>query len=407
MRLKRDLFAQKTTGHLARTIALLGALLAFAGGSVSAAPLEILGPPTSVFVAARDACDPTDYPDAPARAIRRADGTVVLIASHFTNRAMTGASLRALKPDCAVVFAAGNDPDPAAYSDRGWIASLWTEDGTTVQAIVHHEYQGHLRPERCPPALFPERRYMACWWNSLTAAVSTDGGRQFVPVGPPPSLVAALPYRAETLRGRHAGYFNPSNMVRLGSRVAFLVHAEQRGAQARGHCLIATETPGRPDSWRAWDGQNFTIRFADPYRETIEPSRHVCAVVGRPGLDWPVTALLWHAPAQRFVALMLGGPHRPEHLSPTPGIYLSTSRDLVSWTPPRFLLPAIGHGAFRCGGEQPIAYPALLDPDSLDPSFATITGETALLFYTRFNVPRCRIDGDRDLVALPVRLDPR
>src|SRR4051812_40050362 len=53
--------------------------------------------PEIVFDHARDACEKFDVPDVPARAFRAADGTIYLIASHWTNRGMTGPRLDSLR----------------------------------------------------------------------------------------------------------------------------------------------------------------------------------------------------------------------------------------------------------------------------------------------------------------------
>ena len=85
--------------------------------------------PEIVFDHARDACEKFDVPDVPARAFRASDGTIRLIASHWTNRAMAGATLDSLRHACDIVFEGGGNDDPAAFDDRGWIVSTYTLDG--------------------------------------------------------------------------------------------------------------------------------------------------------------------------------------------------------------------------------------------------------------------------------------
>jgi hypothetical protein len=357
-----------------------------------------------VFSRSRDGCSRFDTPDAPARAVRTPTG-VALFATHFDNRALRGPSLRDLRPDCRITFAGAENPDPAAFSDRSWIASLWTRDGIVVHALVHNEHQGHRHSGQCPT-----RRYRDCWFNALTAAVSRDSAMTFHHAGAAPSLVASLPYKAEEMQGRPAGHYNPTGIVSHGNALYFLAFASGRGAQRHGNCLYRTETIEDPSSWRAWDGAGFSVRFINPYApdapEGEARAAHTCAPVGQGRLQWPVTALVRHAPSGLFIAVMQGSPHRPEHAAPAPGVYVSTSPDLLTWSAPAFVMPAIGHGRFRCGDASPIAYPSLLDPDSDDPSFETVGG-TAWLLFTRFNVPTCRITSDRDLVRIAVTITPR
>lgn len=388
---------------------LLTLVIALASAGVSAAPpalmVSVAGEPIVVFERRRDGCGRYDTPDAPARAVRTVDGTVALFATHFDNRALRGPALHDVRPDCAITFTGAEHPDPARFSDRSWIVSLWTGDGRTVHAIVHNEHQGHRHDGQCPT-----RRYRDCWFNALTAAVSSDGARTFRPAGVPPSLVAALPSTAAELRGQHAGYFNPTGIVAHDNALSMLAFTEARGVQRRGNCLLRTTDITDPAAWRAWNGEGFAVRFANPYVERFADDAarraHVCAPVGVGRLQWPVTSLVRHAPSGVFVAVMQGAPHRPEASEPRPGIYVATSRDLVTWSMPAFVMPAIGHGRYACGDPKPVAYPSLLDAASDDPSFATI-GDTADLYLTRFNVPACRIDGDRDLVRIPVRIAQR
>src|SRR5688500_1047649 len=68
--------------------------------------------PEIVFDHARDACEKSDVPDVPARAFRAADGTIRLIASHWTNRAMAGTTLDNLRHACDTVFEGGGKDDP-------------------------------------------------------------------------------------------------------------------------------------------------------------------------------------------------------------------------------------------------------------------------------------------------------
>jgi hypothetical protein len=360
--------------------------------------VTIAGAMAEVFRHDRDGCDRHDKPDAPARAIRLADGTVALFAPHFDNRALRGPDLLSVRPDCTITFQGAEDPDPARFSDRSWITALWTEDGAQIFAVIHNEYQGHRHTGRCPT-----RRYHDCWYNALTAAVSVDGARSFRPLGPPPHLIAALPDTAEAVQGAPGGFFNPTGVVRHGDALYMMAYASGRGTQPRGTCLMRTRTIEDPASWRGFSGRDFTVRFVDPYAGTADPSAHVCAPIGRSRLQWPVTALVRHRPTGLFIAVMQGRPHRPDREEPVPGIYVATSPDLLEWSAPAFVMPAIDHGRFRCGGPQPLVYPSLLDPESPSPSF-DIVGDTAQLYLTRFDVPDCRIHGSRSLVRIPVSI---
>ena len=351
--------------------------------------LTVIENATTVFSKARDGCDSIDIPDAPARAIRVATGGVQLYATHFHNRRMTGPDLRHLSNDCRVVFQGAERDDPAAFDDRAWIASLYTPDGRTIFAAVHNEFQGHRRPTLCPSG-----RYIDCWYNAITAAVSLNGGLVFTRMTTGADLVAALPYRYDEVTGHHRGYFNPSNMVLDDGMLFMTVFATEAGLQKPGNCLLRTEQIANQTAWRAWDGTGFDATFIDPYNTFSSKDVHVCTPVGSGKLRWPVTSLVRHAPTGLFIALMMNTAHNG-------GVFYATSRNLIDWSVPVKLMSALGEATYRCGDEPPVAYPSLLDADSSDRNFMTI-GDSAELFLTQFNITNCRTSMDRDLIRIPV-----
>lgn len=373
-------------------VAVLCMLLPFAARAqpAPALQLQVSGAPVSVFPGGWPACDANDIPDAPARAIRLADGTVELFASDQTNRINTGPDLLHQSHQCGVVYRGGWNDDPARFDDRTWIATPWTDDGKTIWAILHNEFHGSLRKGLCPT-----ERYLDCWYNALTLARSSDGGRHFQRV-PGDALVAVLPYRYDQLGPGHHGYFNPSNIVRHDGADFMFAFATKAGAQREGNCLLRTDRIADPAAWRGWDGAEFTISFANPYTHEMPPEQHVCAPVGIGALRWPVTGLVRHAPSGIYIAVM-------QDMSRTGGVFYSTSRDLLHWSPPAKLFSAPGLPGWRCGDDPPIFYPALIDAASADRNFQTV-GDTPSLFLTRFDLAGCRITSHRDLMRWRVRI---
>lgn len=372
--------------------AILLLLLAMPAAAQPALRLELTGPPEPALLGARPGCDAQDIPDTPARAIRLADGEVQLYATHFDNRVAAGPDLRHVRHRCPVVLRGAGDDDPAAYDDRAWIVSPWTPDGRIIWAVVHNEFHGHRRPALCPT-----RRYMDCWFNALTAAVSVDGGRSFRRVAGR-ATVATLPYRFDQLPRGHHGYFNPTNIVTHGGAQFMMAFTTEALAQRPGNCLLRTTAIDRPDAWRAWDGAGFGVAFADPYASAPDPAAHICTPIGAGRLRWPVSSLLRHVPTGQFIAVMQDGARGG-------GIHYATSPDLLDWSTPALLLPAVGHGAWTCGDPPPLAYPTLLDPDSADRNFET-AGPTASLFAVQFDVADCRIGLSRELLRWTIRIVP-
>lgn len=376
---------------------VIAVLAALATGAAWAQPspalhLTIVDGPSAAIEGGWPACDRRDIPDAPARAIRLADGKVQLYATDQVNRLNAGPDLLHLRHDCAVIMKGAASDDPAAYDDRAWIASPWTPDGRTIWAIVHNEFHGHARPALCPTG-----RYMDCWYNSLTLAVSRNGGHVFERA-PGRALVAAVPYRYDQVGLGHHGYFNPSNIVTWRGALYMFAFATRTRAQREGNCLLRTELIDVAGSWRAWDGSAFDVQFEDPYAGPIEPEQHVGVPVGEGRLRWPVTSLVRHARSGNFVVLM-------QNTGPGGGIYYSTSPDLLHWSAAALLMRAAGLHSWKPGDPDPIAYPSLLDPASADQNFETV-GPDAVLFATAFNAGQNGASVSRTLIRWFVRIAP-
>jgi hypothetical protein len=382
---------------LCAVLLLLGASPVAAGGPATLA-VHPLGPPEPVFLWRGMRCATWDVPDTPARAWRDAGGTVHLLASHSTNRAMLGPDLDHLHHDCRIVFEGAGADAPERYDDRSWIASPYTNDGTTVFALVHNEFHGDLRPALCPA-----RDYLSCWSNSVTLAVSHDGGASFTHAPPPAQLVAVPPYRYAGDRGRRSGYFNPSNIIRRDGFYYAFFWAEAEGAQRRGACLMRTADLADPAAWRGWDGSDFRARFIDPYRDASEPATHVCAPVGEGALSGLVTSVTLHRPSGLYIALMATERAPAPGTPPVTGLFATTSPDLLHWSMPTLLWHAGLLFKFDCADRDIVFYPTLLDPASPSRNFEEV-GDRAALYLTRFNLDACRLGADRDLIRIPVEL---
>jgi hypothetical protein len=387
---------QRRSTLLATT--LLGFIPQLAGAATEPplSALTLVGPPAIVFKAGRDACDGADVPDAPARAFRDAAGAVAVFGMHYRNRALRGPDFDHLKLDCTVVLDSGEKADPAAYDDRSWITATWTEDGRRVAALLHHEYQADAHPGRCPAG-----SYMACWYNTITAAASADGGHSFRQQNPP-VVVAGAPFRQEVDQGRHRGFFNPSNIVAEGRWRYVLASTtgwDRPGSdQAAGVCLFRSDDPADPARWRAWTGTGFTAAFPDPYRIAVQRPA-TCRPVGPfPG---PVGAVVRHRATGAWIAVFMAKAGEGFARS---GFYWTSSRDLIAWDTPRLLLEGATLYDGPCKATAPlIAYPSLLDPAAEGRNFDDV-GDGALMTYVSLRVEGCTITSDRDLLRRPVAI---
>lgn len=360
-----------------------------------------VGRETTVFDWSADACEQYDIPDLPVRAFRRSEGLVEMINIHFTNHRFVGDSLTNLHHLCGPLMRSDRRADPALFDDAEWLASPYTFDGRTVYSLVHEEYQGHLHPGRCPSG-----EYLKCWYNSITLAVSRDGGETFTDARKPPAnLIASIPYHYPP-DGGPVGILEPSNIVagrdgRDDGHYYFLARAAQYRDQHAGTCLFRSSNISDPSSWRAWDGGSFNVRMVNPYGASVaDPADHVCQPVAPREIGGMVESLTYNTYLKRYL-LVGSSTNTPRGDSPIPGVYFSTSDDLIHWSERRLMLPAELKHTFQCGDPNPIAYPSLLDPGSESRNFET-TGRRAYLYFTRLNYSDCRLTLDRDLVRVPI-----
>jgi hypothetical protein len=378
------------------------ALFGVAGEAKAAGPtaqVEVLGKPQVVFDWSEEACSAEAYPDLPARAFRDFRGRLQLLLSHYVNYRLVGPSLERLRPDCDPVMGSPEDPRPFSFADRQWIASLFTRDGRTVWALVHEEYQGNRHPGRCPSG-----SYYRCWYNAITLARSTDGGRTYHPFRRgPPRLVAAPPFRYRPDLGIR-GVFAPSNVVRGRDGAYYALVRVRDLADRRGVCVLRAPSPSSPAGWRAWDGVAFRVALRSPYRSSGR-RRLLCELVEPGRIAEMGESLTFNRALDRY---LLVGLSQPGPLSVGPkvrGIYYSTSVDLLHWTPRTLIAPAVTRHNYRCGGRAPIAYPSVIDPASRSRTFAT-SDARPFLYFTRLHYRGCRLTQDRDLMRVRLAIAP-
>lgn len=360
-----------------------------------------VGEPVVVFDPKRDACDGHDVPDAPLRAWRSTEGAIHAFGLHYENRRLSGASLLHLKPECGVVFRGSGHADPAKYDDRSWITATWTQDGRTIHALVHHEFQANTHKGRCAYS-----EYMKCWWNSVLAVRSEDGGQTFTRSGP--GVIAATPFPSEIEQGRHRGFFNPSNIIARDGFFYTLISTTGWGAQPGradqrgGVCLFRSADPAKGD-WRAYDGKGFGARFPDPY-SSDRPAAQACKVIAP--FPAPVGALVRHRPSGSYLAIFQASQGTPDGFGgtfPTSGFYLAASRDLINWRPPSLVLETKTLYDSPCGANALNSYPVLIDGKAETRNFEDI-GDEAQLFYAQMRIEGCNHTSDRKLIARKIRI---
>jgi len=358
------------------------------------AGMAVVGPVETVFDWSADRCTRLDIPDLPARAFRDADGNVQLISSHIETRRMIGPTLDEVTRDCTVRMASDHNPDPALFDDNQWIAAPYTEDGTTIYALVHQEYHGWEHSTDCASV-----DHFQCWYNSITLALSTDGGQSYDEAATPPGhLVAALPDRYQAETGPN-GVFEPSNIVKKDGAYYAFVRIDATSSDEQRICLMRTEDLSDPASWRFWDGDGFNVRMGDPY--TMPDSAlggMPCAGISPDTLGIMDQSVTFNTYLNRYVMVGITATHIDGR--EVWGVLYSTSSDLIHWDQRQLLFEAKLPWTWQPGDDPYLLYATLLDPNSPSQDFET-SGKTGYVYFTRFNRPQAE-PLDRDLVRVPV-----
>lgn len=380
---------------LAAAVVAASAAIAPAAAAPSAPSIIVTGPEEQVFDDRSSDCRIRLLPDSPARAVRRADGSLVLFATHESNWYFAGPTWDTLRPACRSAGAARHDPDPRKLDDSYWIQALFTLDGRRVVALGSHEYGGSRHPGRCA-AKAPTEGIAACWYSSITQYESEGDALDFHPAGGN-RIVATPQVPFDRNRTGRVGFLTTSNIVADGAWRYVIVSVDGYGAQKSGNCLFRAANEAGATAWRAWDGNGFTVALD---RVPEEGARDGAAAACRPlDLRYQVRGLVRDRRSGTYLAVVLG---RGDRRDGPEGVYVAASADLLHWTPLRLVLPLAIE--FRRDGCPPVyKYPSLIDHDAPGRNFEEVDG-AAYLYLVKAQFDRCRYAG-RALVRVPVEVD--
>jgi hypothetical protein len=381
---------------LACAALLLGGL----EGSAGAATMTTTGPAEMVFDYSTMACELADFPDIPPNAFRDGLGRTQLTLALYKSHRLIGPDLDHLTHDCQVTLSSDFDPQPANFADFDYLAAPYSLPNGEIWALLHDEYHGVNHPGACPAGSPGNCRY-----NTITLARSTTNGDTFIHLPPPTNLVASVPYQYTPDSGR-LGAFQPTHIIQKdGFYYSFFLISREFREQEAGECLMRTRDITDPKSWRAWDGEGFNVTFIDPYRESADPiSRHVCKPVDIEDVK-AVSGLVYDTFINKYVAIGAAGKYEPSLGQDVWGFYYQTSDDLIHWGPRQLLFEITRFNTHMCGEPDPLAYPTIIDPTSTSRNFET-AGQTAYVYYVRFNYQNCVLGNDRDMLRVPVQLSP-
>jgi hypothetical protein len=204
--------------------------------------------------------------------------------------------------------------------------------------------------------------------------------------------VAALPYAYDPGQEGRSGYFNPSDIFRVGAYLHAFVFAEAYGTQRRGACLLRRPVEGA--EWRAWDGTGFAATLSGLSGEV---RGDICTPVE--GVSSTLSSVLSEGEGG-YLAVT------PRTVDGRPGIWLQRSDDLLSWQPPELLVELPLLWQRDCAAPAAYAYPALVAPESRSRNFDTVEGEVWLTLVRMPLDADCHVGPERDLVAWRLRRTP-
>ncbi len=357
-----------------------------------------------VFDWTTDRCADLDLPDQPARFVRAEDGSLVLIDGDAPAVYLSrGADFNSLRHDCSQPALVSADRiEPWSYENQEWLWVVYRE-GSKWHALIHNEYHDPIASGCKPSDTSPGN---PCWYNSITYAVSTNGGRSFSKPSPPAHVVAPAadiwvpPPPGSVPNGCcfPEGYRSPTNIVRMndGYYYALFEAVWDKFNEKHGVCIMRTANLGDPSSWRTWDGAGYNLHMTSPY-VTGHPAP-LCTPLEMPN---EVSHLVYSSYVGRYMVVRQWQTIVEGRQSC--GFFFELSADLVHWGKPQQLVEA-QHTWCNVPPQVPsplganlVGYPSLVDHADSTVNFERI-GQTPYLYYTRFN--DCCLD--RDLVRVPL-----
>ncbi len=336
-------------------------------------------------------CAEKYIPDGGAHGFVRADGKFVLQAQEDDNWQMVGNSPFNLQVSCPSILPTSR----YGLLTRGEtdIQATYTEDGQTIYGFAGQDLSRLNYAEGCV-----DQGGGNCWQNDIEEVVSTDGGNNFNFTSTGNGNVAAVSYALSPTGTTYTGYFNTSNIVKRNGYYYMLDFVNDTVTGGRT-CLLRTNNLADPTSWRGYDGSGFTATTLP-----VAGSAAAACVGVRGGL-LGVTSSLQYIPRKGiYIGVFQYVTQLPGDKALVPGVYYSTSADMVNWTPMQRLLvlPSIsGMGST----DEATAYPVLMDPFSKTRNFETIDSNTPVVMFTDIYINQYGSETlDRNLSAIPVMM---
>ncbi|MBS7697970.1 hypothetical protein [Chelatococcus sp. YT9] len=319
---------------------------------------------------------------------------MVLISGHLTNWFMEGDRLDSVKPNCSISSRAAESPNPAEFDDRYWIQALLPVGEGRVIGLGSQEFMGKRHKGVCdgPGAQSP------CWYSSIVT-VSADAKDLDFSLLPKAERLVASSSKPFDPKVKMTGFFTTSNIVRDGQYLYFVGWtAGEAKPGPNGNCLFrSTVAEAARGEWKVLSEGQFT-RPPQAYRGDDATTHCDNIGAGRQGKP----------PFGRFRSIVRLKSHDLWLATyntglPNPGVFYTTSKDLVNWSEPKMLADFKPFWQSKGACQDYFEYPSFIDPASDSDIFDT-AGDAFYVYFTRLNWTNCKRGMDRDIVRFPVRV---
>jgi hypothetical protein len=375
---------------------------AFAQGTGATSPsvsVKLSGAPETVYDWKKDHCEQWMVPDAPVRALVDASGKVVLFSANASNWSMTGSSLDKLVKSCGSAFKANQIADPKAFDAEGWIEATFTQDGSNVLALVSNDWSPKKAANPVKSAACPAVGSSPCDYMSITIARSSDGGKTFK-YQSGAHVLAAMPFSQLSNKHPMICFATASNMIEAAGYIYTFLGARAQSPAQTGSCIFRTSVASNGAAWEYWNGKAFAQLSTEGNADLITLGSAVnCSPVSIPVQpNAEIRSVAHFADCNCYIGTFQGM-QKGRSGQNVPGFFLTSSRDLLSWSEPNLIMSLPEDADCK----EILAYPSLLDPNPHDRNFADVT-RSPYLYYTRMNRTSCKGTTDRDLVRVPLTL---
>ncbi|WP_027577876.1 hypothetical protein [Bradyrhizobium sp. Ai1a-2] len=346
------------------------------------------GPETVVYKWSTQKCADDFIPDSPARAFRRRDNSIALIAAHFKNQFLVGRSFNDLKPNCTISSFGAESHDAAAFDTRYWIQALVPSNDSVI-ALASHEFSGYRHHQCTVNSVKPS----SCWFSSILALVPDGESLHFnFPRDPKSKSVAIPPKSYDPNRGKRYGFFTTSNAI-VKDGFAYVFIWAELDSKPR-NCLFRAPLSDVLGNWVSYRNGSFSQPFTGPDDETSETAE--CDAISPGNILGQIRSVI--SVGNNWVGVFMRRTASPD----TTGVYYSSSTDLIHWSSPKLLLKVSPwSGGTGCGTFY--EYPSLIDHHSSSRFFDSANGQL-YLYLTRANWTDCKGGLNRDLVRVPLEI---